>query len=98
MGIMVQKNGNIEIWTRLISPLSKDSKYSYSIVVFNRNTLGSVTNVSIKLDSIGLNSPNCYSIYNVFDSEHITKYCPQDTLKIQVNPSRPSMVVVKVLN
>ncbi|GFS68497.1 alpha-galactosidase A [Trichonephila clavipes] len=98
MGKMVQKNGNIEIWTRPISPLSKNGKYSFSIVVFNRNTLGSTTNVSIKLNTIGLDNENCYSTYDVFDSKHVTKYCPQDTLKVEVNPSSASMVIAKVQN
>ncbi|KAF8795467.1 Alpha-N-acetylgalactosaminidase like protein [Argiope bruennichi] len=95
MGKRVQKNGNIEIWARPISPTDESGKYSYAIVFLNRNQLGGPASVSVQLNSIGLDSSNCYSVYDVLDPEVVTKYCPQDTLKVQVNPSGATMVIAK---
>lgn len=95
MGKRVQKNGNIEIWTRPISPLDKDGKPSYAVLFFNRNTLGGATNVTVSLNSIGLDSANCYNTYDVFSPEHSAKHCPKDNLTARVNPSGATMIIAK---
>ncbi|GBN42600.1 Alpha-galactosidase A [Araneus ventricosus] len=95
MGKRIQKNGDIEIWSRPISPVDGSGKYSYAIVFLNRNQLGGPASVSVQLKSIGLDSSNCYSVYDVLDPKVVKKYCPQDTLKVQVNPSGATMVVAK---
>ncbi|KAG8197067.1 hypothetical protein JTE90_004334 [Oedothorax gibbosus] len=95
MGKRVQKNGNIEIWTRPISPQDKDGKPSYAVLFFNRNTIGGPTNVSVELSSIGLDSVNCYNTYDVFSPDHSVKYCPKDNLHARVNPSGATMIIAK---
>lgn len=95
MGKRVQKNGNIEIWTRPISPLDTDGKPSYAVLFFNRNTLGGATNVTVSLNSIGLDSAKCYNTYDVFSPEHSVKHCPKDNLTARVNPSGATMIIAK---
>lgn len=95
MGKRVQKNGNIEIWTRPISPIGKDGKPSYAVLFFNRNTLGGATNVTVTLNSIGLDSADCYKTYDVFSRGHLVKYCPKDNFTARINPSGATMIIAK---
>ncbi|CAL1265817.1 unnamed protein product [Larinioides sclopetarius] len=98
MGRMVKKIGKTEIWIRPIYPLNHLKNTSFAIVFFNRNTLGGPKTVGIQLESIQLESSMCYSIYDVFQPEIATKYCPQDTLKVRVNPSGANMLIAKHYN
>nr|XP_042896359.1 alpha-N-acetylgalactosaminidase-like [Parasteatoda tepidariorum] len=95
MGKQVSKSGNIEIWTRPITPVIGNDKYSYAIVFFSRNTLGGPTKVTTKLSAIGLNYEQCYTTYDVFDPSKQTKLCPNDSLTVHVNPSGATMIIAK---
>lgn len=91
MGRQIYKKDNIEIWSRPISPVSVEGKYSYAIVFFNRNTLGSPIKFSIQLDAIIYN-PSCYTTYDVFNNEESQTYCSNDMLTVSINPSGVTMI------
>lgn len=97
MGKRLLKDGDIEIWARPISPFSANGDYSYAIVFFNRNNLGGPTNVDIQLRALGLANADCYATYDVFNPNVTKNYCPQDVLKVRVNPSGAKMVIAKLL-
>lgn len=88
-----QQNNSIEIWTRPITPVSSDGKYSYAMVFFNRRTLGGPVTVTAQLQSLGLDNPNFYTFYDAFSSEEIN--FSQGNITVKVNPSGIKMVIAK---
>lgn len=88
----------MEIWRRPISPVNAAEEYSQALVFFNRRTLGGPVKVTANLNSIGLTSKDCYTIYDVFTVEDSKKYCPADNITVSVNPSGVKMVIAKIMN
>lgn len=94
VGKRVHKQGNIEIWTRPVSPVV-NGKSSFAVLYFNRNTLGGPVNVSTQLKDIGLDNPTCYEVHDVFSPDSKKELCPADKLTGEVNPSGATMFVAR---
>lgn len=67
------------------------------MVFFNRRTLGGPVTVTAEIESLGLDNPKCYGIYDAFNVEEISKFCPKDNITVKVNPSGVKMVIAKNL-
>lgn len=96
VGKRVLQQGNIDVWTRPISPVV-NGKYSYAVLFFNRNTLGGPASISVQLNKVGLNNNDCYSVYDVSNPSSKTKLCSKDQLKAKVNPSGATMFVAQAI-
>lgn len=95
MGKRIYNNNSIQIWTRPISPISSNGKYSFAIVFFNNRTLGGPVSVTAQLEYLGLDNLNCYNIHDVFDEMSVNQLCPQNEITLKVNPSGVRMITAK---
>ncbi|KAG8201188.1 hypothetical protein JTE90_028843 [Oedothorax gibbosus] len=98
MGKRIYNKSNVEIWKRPISPVNTAEEYSQALVFFNRRTLGGPVKVTANLNSMGLTSKDCYTVYDAFTIDDTERYCPADNITVSVNPSGVTMVIAKVLN
>lgn len=95
MGKRIYNNNSIQIWTRPISPISSNGKYSFAVVFFNNRTLGGPVSVTAQLEYLGLDNLNCYNIHDVFDEMSVNQLCPQNEITLKVNPSGVRMITAK---
>ncbi|XP_074651733.1 alpha-N-acetylgalactosaminidase-like isoform X2 [Tubulanus polymorphus] len=81
-GNRIQKNGNIEVWTRPILP-----KGSFAVAIMNTGTGGTPQRVSLRVSSITKTTSGTYSIVDVFENRSRGTLKPSDTFMCDVNPS-----------
>jgi len=85
-GRRVHKRDGIEIWVKHILPRNGDY-YSFAVAVLNRRVDGTPTKVSVQLKKIGLDFSEGYRIQELFDQTDYGLLYPDQTLRVQVNPS-----------
>ncbi|XP_066976535.1 alpha-N-acetylgalactosaminidase-like [Macrobrachium rosenbergii] len=90
-GRRVSKKGNIEIWTRPVTPTSGD-EYSYAVVVFNQGNGGGPSNVTLSLKSLGMTHSAGYLVSDLYEHEDIGKFTPDQHFYVKVNPSGVKML------
>ncbi|MGJ2272354.1 hypothetical protein ACR8FF_22385, partial [Salmonella enterica subsp. enterica serovar Paratyphi A] len=90
-GRRVSKKGNIEIWTRPVTPTSGD-EYSYAVVVFNQGNGGGPSNVTLSLKSLGMTHSAGYLVSDLYEHEVIGKFTPDQHFYVKVNPSGVKML------
>jgi len=61
--------------------------YSFAVAVLNRRVDGTPTKVSVQLKKIGLDFSEGYRIQELFDQTDYGLLYPDQTLRVQVNPS-----------
>ncbi|KAL1502107.1 hypothetical protein ABEB36_007301 [Hypothenemus hampei] len=92
-GRLVMTRGNIDWWTRPITPVIQNET-SYAVGILSKRVDGYPHRVNFKLSDLGLKNPSGYKVQNIYESSIEAEMLkPNDTLLIRVKPS--SVVLLK---
>ncbi|XP_077298228.1 alpha-N-acetylgalactosaminidase-like [Arctopsyche grandis] len=76
--------GDLKIWTRPLIPVINDYN-SYAIAFINMHDKVD-RKISVNIYSLGLKSPDGYTIMDLFTGDELRNITPNDVLQINVNP------------
>jgi len=85
-GRRIYKEKGIELWARPITPVVKID-FSYAIVFLNRRTDGTPSEVSVKLNELGLTHDAGYRVEDLYTNKDFGVLMPNDKVTVDVNPS-----------
>ncbi|KAK7086452.1 hypothetical protein SK128_004219 [Halocaridina rubra] len=85
-GRRYSKEGNIDIWGRMINPTT-DTEYSYAIAALNQNTDGTPRDVTIPLSLIGMTYSGGYTCTDLYTGVTLGNYAPDSNIEVRVNPT-----------
>uniref|UniRef100_A0A224YTB1 Alpha-N-acetylgalactosaminidase n=1 Tax=Rhipicephalus zambeziensis TaxID=60191 RepID=A0A224YTB1_9ACAR len=87
MGRKIRVEDGVETWIRPVTPVVGVSGYSYAVVFFNRNIMGTTREHITQLRTLGLFHPLGYRVTDLFENRFSGVYLPDDYLAVRVNPA-----------
>uniref|UniRef100_A0A131YC88 Alpha-galactosidase n=1 Tax=Rhipicephalus appendiculatus TaxID=34631 RepID=A0A131YC88_RHIAP len=87
MGRKIRVEDGIETWIRPVTPVVGVTGYSYAVVFFNRNIMGTTREHITQLRTLGLFHPLGYRVTDLFENRFSGVYLPDDYLAVRVNPA-----------
>ncbi|XP_037568674.1 alpha-N-acetylgalactosaminidase isoform X2 [Dermacentor silvarum] len=87
MGMKIRVEDGVETWIRPVTPVVGESGYSFALVFFNRNIMGTTREHVTQLRTLGLLHPLGYRVTDLFENRFLGVYFPDDYLALRVNPA-----------
>merc|ERR1712002_991764 len=85
-GKRIYKSGNIEKWLKAVTPVVR-GKYSYVLLIWNRNNAPQPAKVSVTLNEAGMDSSTGYSVQELFTGKDYGLVQVGTKFSVLVNPS-----------
>ncbi|XP_017775279.1 PREDICTED: alpha-N-acetylgalactosaminidase [Nicrophorus vespilloides] len=85
-GKLIASNKKVNLWTKPILP-KVDGYFSQAVGLVSNRTDGFAYLSDFKLDDIGLDAPNGYTIQNIFENEKMYTIPPHGSISARVPPN-----------
>ncbi|XP_050038830.1 alpha-N-acetylgalactosaminidase-like [Dermacentor andersoni] len=93
MGMKIRTEDGVETWIRPVTPVVGESGYSFALVFFNRNIMGTTREHVTQIRTLGLLHPLGYRVTDLFENRFLDVYFPDDYLAVRVNPAGGAAMV-----
>merc|ERR1712080_266259 len=85
-GKRIYKRSNLEKWLKAVTPVVH-GKFSYVLLLFNRNTSPNPLNVTVTLNEVGMDATSGYQVQELFTGKDYGIVHVANKFTVLVNPS-----------